>query len=157
MKNITLISLIIATMLGFSACSSSAPTPEAANTDSKKVVVLSELADMEKDGFLTTKKCAEAGSFQDCYLQNYICGSNDCYKKFEAGVYGNPEIVLYSHVDGIIYNLDVSKLEMSELDQGINRNEVTITGKYDPSTQTIYATKFEAPPPPKKSFFKGCL
>lgn len=157
MKNFTLISLIIAAMLGFSACSSSTPAPEATGDSSKKAVVLSELVDMEKDGFLTTQKCAEAGSFQDCYLQNYICGSDDCYKKYPAGVYGDVQIVLYSHKDGIIYKIDTTNIEMSEIDKGINRNEVTIIGKYDESTHTIYATGFETPPPPKKSFFKGCL
>jgi hypothetical protein len=30
-------------------------------------------------------------------------------------------------------------------------------GEYDPNTKTIAVSEFKAPPPPKKSFFKGCL
>lgn len=159
MKNIGLISLIFTAMLSFSACSTNAPSPsEDATTEVlTKSVNKADLAEIEKDGFLTTQKCAEAGAFQDCYLQNYICGSDDCYKKYPAGVYGDIQVVLYSHSDGIIYKIDTTDIKMSDLDSGINRNEVTIIGKYDESTHTIYATEFKAPPPPKKSFFKGCL
>ena len=41
------------------------------------------------------------------------------------------------------------------LETAINRNEVTIIGKIHGNT--IDAKSFKAPPPPKKSIFKGCL
>ena len=111
----------------------------------------------EKEGFLTTESCAKEGTFTECYLENYICGSDGCFEKTEAGIIKDTPLVLYSHVDGMIYKLDSSALRRSELDEGVNRNGVSIVGEYDASTQTIIAHEFKAPPPPKKSFFKGCL
>ena len=111
----------------------------------------------EKEGFLTTQGCAEAGAFTDCYLENYICGSDGCYKTTEAGVDKQTPLVLFSHDDGIIYKLDTSALKRFEYDAGVNRNAVTIVGEYDASSNTIVVQEFKAPPPPKKSFFKGCL
>jgi len=115
------------------------------------------LEPVEKEGFLSTEKCAAAGEFKDCYLENYACGSDDCFKNIEPGTSLPVTIVLYSHKEGHTYIVDVSKLNPSDIDEGINRNEVTIIGEYDKETNTIMATEFRAPPPPKKSFFKGCL
>ncbi len=111
----------------------------------------------EKEGFLTTQACAEQGSFKDCYMENYVCGSDGCYKTTEAGVDKKTPLVLFSHNDGIIYKLDISKLDRKEFDIGINRNGVSVTGEYDSSINTIVVHEFKSPPPPKKSFFKGCL
>lgn len=111
----------------------------------------------EKTGFLTTENCAKAGAFQDCYLENFVCGSDGCFEVTEAGVDKQTPLVLFSHDDGVIYKLDTSALKRSTLDGGVSRNAVSITGEYDASTQTIIASEFKAPPPPKKSFFKGCL
>ncbi len=111
----------------------------------------------EKSGFLTTQACAEQGAFTNCYLENYACGSDGCFLKTDAGVDKNTPLVLFSHDDGMIYKIDTSALERSALDGGVNRNAVTIIGEFDASTNTIIATEFKAPPPPKKSFFKGCL
>jgi hypothetical protein len=116
-----------------------------------------EEGSFEKEGFLTTQSCAEAGAFTDCYFENYVCGSDGCYKHTEAGVIKDEPLVLFSHDDGVIYKLDTSALKRSELDHGVSRNAVTVTGEYDAGTNTIIAQEFEAPPPPKKSFFKGCL
>lgn len=111
----------------------------------------------EKEGFLTTQACAEQGAFTDCYLENYICGSDKCYLKTEAGVDLNTQLVLFSHDDGVIYKLDTGSIPRSVFDAGVNRNAVTIIGEYDQASQTIAVSEFKAPPPPKKSFFKGCL
>ncbi len=111
----------------------------------------------EKSGFLTTEACAKEGAFTDCYLENYFCGSDGCYEKTEAGVNKNTPLVLFSHDDGIIYKIETSEALRMNMDDGINRNAVTIVGEFDASTNTIIATEFKAPPPPKKSFFKGCL
>lgn len=116
-----------------------------------------EQGSFEKDGFLTTEKCAEAGEFKDCYLENFACGSDGCFETTEAGVNKNTPLVLFSHKDGMIYKLDTSAVHASELDEGVSRNAVTIIGEYDASSNTIVAHEFKAPPPPKKSFFKGCL
>ncbi|MEA1917145.1 MAG: hypothetical protein U9N42_06415 [Campylobacterota bacterium] len=111
----------------------------------------------EKDGFLATQSCVDAGSFTSCYLETYACGTTDCFMKTEAGVDNETPLVLYSHKDGITYTLDISKLERSEFDEGVNRNDVTIMGELDESKNHIIVHEFKAPPPPKKSFFKGCL
>ncbi len=165
MKKIHLISsaLVLGLMLGLSGCgaTTSEVTPAAKAEVEKKVNKEtkheSELVHIEKQGFLTIDSCAAQGAFTDCYLENYACGSDGCFEKFEPGVEGNVQIVLYSHKDGITYKLDVSRIPTHEIDEGINRNDVTIIGEYDPATNTIVAHEFKAPPPPKKSFFKGCL
>jgi len=111
----------------------------------------------EKSGFLTTEKCAKAGEFKDCYLENYACGSDGCFEVTEAGVDKNTPLVLFSHDDGVIYKLDTSAVNRAELDEGVSRNAVSMIGEFDASTNTIIVHEFKAPPPPKKSFFKGCL
>ncbi|MEA1919307.1 MAG: hypothetical protein U9N52_05655 [Campylobacterota bacterium] len=111
----------------------------------------------EKSGFLTTQACADQGAFTDCYLENYFCGSDGCFLTSESGVNENTPLVLYSHDDGITYKLTSSSTLRHDMDHGINRNAVTVVGEFDASTNTIAVQEFKAPPPPKKSFFKGCL
>ena len=111
----------------------------------------------EKSGFLTTESCAKQGAFADCYLENYFCGSDGCYRDVEAGVNKNTPLVLYSHDDGVTYKLSIPDEIRTEMDEGISRNAVTVIGEFDASTNTITVHEFKAPPPPKKSFFKGCL
>lgn len=111
----------------------------------------------EFEGLLTTPACAAQGAFADCYLENYSCGSDDCFKKIEPGATTNPKLALFQHNTGKVYQIDISKLKVSELGEGMNKNGVIIVGILDTATNTIAATEFKAPPPPKKSFFKGCL
>jgi len=111
----------------------------------------------EFEGLLTTPACAAQGAFNDCYLENYTCGSDGCFKKINAGETTKPKLALFQHGTGKIYTIDVSKLKVSELGEGMNKNGVVIVGILDEKTNTIAATEFKAPPPPKKSFFKGCL
>jgi hypothetical protein len=111
----------------------------------------------EFEGLLTTPGCAAQGAFNDCYLENYTCGFDGCYKKINAGETTNPKLALFQHATGKVYEIDVSKLKISELGEGMNKNGVIINGILDEATNTIAATEFKAPPPPKKSFFKGCL
>jgi hypothetical protein len=118
---------------------------------------LSASEGFEKAGFLTTQACAEQGAFTDCYLENYVCGADNCHLTTESGVDKETQLVLFSHDDGIIYKLNNGNVPRSVFDAGVNRNAVTIVGEYDAATQTITVQEFKAPPPPKKSFFKGCL
>jgi len=111
----------------------------------------------EFEGLLTTPGCAAQGAFADCYLENYACGSDGCYEKIEPGQTTNPKLALFQHNTGRTYLVDTSKLKVSELGEGMNKNGVIITGVLDTKTNTIAATEFKAPPPPTKSFFKGCL
>lgn len=111
----------------------------------------------EFDGILTTPACAAEGAFADCYLENYACGSDGCYKNIQPGETTKPLLGLFQHSTGKTYKIDVSKLKVSELGEGMNKNGVVIVGTLDEATNTIHATEFKAPPPPKKSFFKGCL
>ena len=97
---------------------------------------------VKKKGFLATKWCVERGYFKDCKLESYKPGA---------------ELVLYVHDDLQYYTVDTSKIAKHEVDEGFARNGVSITGELDPKTNTIHATKYDAPPPPAKSFFKGCL
>ena len=112
---------------------------------------------IEKKGFLATPWCVEHDMFKDCRLETYVCGSEGCFKNWHFGQKMKEQLVLYVHDDGKYYNIDLGHIEPSELDEAKNANEVTFTGTYDPKTNTIHAKEFKAPPPPKKSFFKGCL
>ncbi len=112
---------------------------------------------IEKKGFLATPWCVKNDMFKDCRLETYVCGYEGCFKNWDFGQKMKEQLVLYVHDDGKMYNIDLGHIEPSELDEAKNANEVTFIGTYDPKTNTIHATEFKAPPPPKKSFFKGCL
>jgi len=117
-----------------------------------------EKGEFKKKGFLTTKWCAENDLFADCRLETYHCGKEGCYKEWLPGEPTKMEMVLFVHDEGKIYRIDPAKVHVSELlEKAANRNEVTIIGELDSDGITIKAHEFEAPPPPKKSFFKGCL
>jgi hypothetical protein len=97
--------------------------------------------EITKQGFLTTEQCLENDYFTDCRLESYA----------------DSKLALYVHGDLDYYIIDASHLEMREVDEGFARDKVSITGKYDAKTNTIHATKYKGPPPPTKSFFKGCM
>ncbi len=111
----------------------------------------------EKKGFLTTKDCAQKGAFADCSLDSTMCGTEGCSQNTPVAVEKNVQLVLFVHDDGKYYNIDASSFHRSELDEGMSRNEVTIVGEFNKRSNTIVVKEFKAPPPPKKSFFKGCL
>jgi hypothetical protein len=112
-----------------------------------------------KEGFLTSKWCVENDYFKDCRLETFMCGEGECYKKWEIGEKETEELVLYVHDEGKYYNIELGEnLKRHELDHlAINKNKVKIIGEYDAERNLIVATEFKAPPPAKKSFFKGCL
>ncbi len=111
--------------------------------------------EVTKKGFLTTKWCAENGYFADCRLESVVCGEGGCFKHWEFGDKMKDELVLYVHDDLKSYNIKLDGIPRHELDEAINRNEVSFTGEL--KGDTIVAKEYKAPPPPKKSFFKGCL
>jgi len=113
--------------------------------------------EIEKKGFLATEWCVKNDMFKDCRLESYACGAGGCYEHWNFGDKPTGRLVLYVHDDGKYYYVDLGHIEPSELDEAKNANEVTFKGTYDPKTNTIHAREFKAPPPPKKSFFKGCL
>ncbi|BCD68901.1 hypothetical protein [Nitratiruptor sp. YY09-18] len=117
-----------------------------------------EKGEFEKKGFLTTEWCAKNDLFADCRLESYHCGSEGCYRNWVPGEPEKMKMVLYVHDEGKIYYIKPSGVHVSELlEKAANRNEVTIIGKLEGDGKTIEAIEFKAPPPPKKSFFKGCL
>jgi hypothetical protein len=118
---------------------------------------LASSEEMTKKGFLTSEWCVKNDLFKDCRLESYACGSEGCFAHWNFGDKVTGKMVLYVHDEGTYYNIDLGKIKAHELDEAKNANEVTFTGEYDPQTNTIHATEFKAPPPPKKSFFKGCL
>lgn len=114
--------------------------------------------EFEKKGFLTTKWCAQNDLFADCRLETYHCGEEGCFKEWVPGEPTKTEMVLFVHDEGKIYYIDPEGVHVSELlEKAANRNEVTIIGELASDGKTIKAHDFKAPPPPKKSFFKGCL
>ncbi len=136
----------------------------------KRVVLLSLLAasflfassgekgEFEKKGFLTTEWCAKNDLFADCRLESYHCGEGGCFRHWVPGEKESGRMVLYVHDEGKIYYVKPSGVNVAELiEKGANRNEVTLIGALESDGQTIDVKEFKAPPPPKKSFFKGCL
>lgn len=113
----------------------------------------------QKQGFLTTKWCADQGMFQDCRMESIVCGEGECHQKWEVGDEEKMDLVLYSHDDLQYYKLDLSKFKDigGLLEKGINKDQVTINGDAADNNNTIIVKAFGAPPPPAKSFFKGCL
>ena len=109
---------------------------------------------IEKKGFLTSKWCAQNGYFSDCRLESFVCGSGECFKNWDFGNTLTDELVLFVHNEQKIYTIDYSAIRY-KLDEPMNMNDVTITGEL--KGDTIIASGFKAPPPPQKSFFKGCL
>jgi len=110
---------------------------------------------IEKKGFLTSKWCAQNGYFADCRLESLVCGSGECFKHWEFGDKVTDELVLFVHNEQKIYTIDYSTISRYKLDEPMNRSDVTIMGEL--RGDTIIASGFKAPPPPQKSFFKGCL
>lgn len=109
-------------------------------------------ASFEKQGFLTTKWCADQGLFVDCRLESIVCGEGGCFLDWEFGDKIKTQLVLYVHDDLQYYIVKpTEQLKMSELiEKGINRNMVTIMGKYDAKNNTITAVGFKAPSPSPK-------
>lgn len=118
-----------------------------------------EEAQFEKQGFLTTKWCADQGLFADCRLESIVCGEGGCYRNWEFGDAMKTELVIFVHSELKYYIIKPEgHFEMGELiEKGMAKDLVTIQGKYDEKSNTIATTGFKAPPPPAKSFFKGCL
>ncbi len=116
---------------------------------------LSFAQEVTKKGFLTTKWCADNGYFTDCRLESVVCGEGECFKHWNFGDKMKEELVLYVHDDLKSYKIKLDGIPRHELDEAINRNEVSFTGEL--KGDTIIAKDYKAPPPPKKSFFKGCL
>ncbi len=116
-------------------------------------------ATFSKQGFLTTKWCAEQGLFKDCRLESIVCGEGECYQNWEFGDPVKTELVVYVHDELQYYKITPAKsLNVAAMiEKGMSQDLVTIEGSYDSKTNTITATDFKAPPPPAKSFFKGCL
>ncbi len=114
--------------------------------------------EFEKKGFLTTKWCAQNDLFADCRLESYHCGSEGCYRHWLPGEPEKRQMVLYVHDEGKVYYVKPAGVNVAELiEKGANRNEVTLIGTLESDGKTIDVKEFKAPPPPKKSFFKGCL
>lgn len=111
--------------------------------------------DVTKKGFLTSKWCAQRGYFSDCRLESFVCGSGDCFKRWEFGDTVIDEVVLFVHDENKLYTIDYHGMPRYLLDEPMNRNDVSIIGELN--GDTIVAKSFKAPPPPEKSFFKGCL
>jgi hypothetical protein len=111
----------------------------------------------EKVGFLTVEDCALKGTFTSCYSEAYVCGFEGCFKENDGGEMKPVQVVLFVHDEGKYYKVQLDGVKQYQLDEGIGRNIVTIIGQYDEATNTILASDYKAPPPPKKSFFKGCL
>jgi len=119
------------------------------------LISFSYAADIQKQGFLTSKWCAQNGYFSDCRLESMVCGSGECFKEWEYDQTIKDELVLFVHAENKAYDIDYTAIPRYKLDEPMNRNGVSITGEL--KGDVLVAKSFKAPPPPTKSFFKGCL
>lgn len=111
----------------------------------------------EIKGFFTTKWCADRGIFRNCPEETLVCGYEGCTAEWSPGEPMKTELAVYVHESGEIYKVVLNELSREKVNGAINRPDVTIIGELDKNTKTIKADDMKAPPPPKKSFFKGCL
>ncbi|MGM0533524.1 MAG: hypothetical protein ACQERK_03400 [Campylobacterota bacterium] len=149
-------------LLGLSGCSgktAATPQEQEASDYAKGAQNIDEQRKIEKNGFLTTKWCAQNDYFTGCPLETYVCGYKNCWKDYEVGQEPKTELVLFVHDEMGYYNVQASDaIHMDEFEElAFGKNDVTLRGTFDPDSNTITAKGFDAPPPPKEEFYKGCL
>ena len=94
-----------------------------------------------KKGFLTTKTCADQGTFVDCNLENYK--TND--------------LVLFVHNEGKYYKVKATDAKIvARLDKAFSRNDITLHTS-QASNDTLHVNKIEMAEIKKGPIFKGCL
>ena len=94
-----------------------------------------------KKGFLTTKTCAEQGTFVDCNLESY--NTND--------------LVLFVHEEGKYYKVKAKEAKVvARLDKALSRNNITLHTS-NSSNDTLQVNKVEMAEIKKGPIFKGCL
>lgn len=112
--------------------------------------------EVEVEGFFTSSWCVERGKFADCPLETILCGYENCHRDWNFGDKENQKLVIFNHDEGKAYPLDFTHLKKKhEIDHAINRNLVIVHGEF--KSGKIMVKEIVSPPPPKKSFFKGCL
>jgi hypothetical protein len=115
----------------------------------------------EMKGFLVTKWCWDNSYLSDCKLETVACGSEGCFRSPDFKVGESKEtmdLVLFIQTRGVYKIVVPANVKLgSVLKKGIGKNDVSVIGKVDHGNKTIIASAFKSPPPPKKSFFKGCL
>lgn len=95
-----------------------------------------------KEGFLTSKECAQDGKFKDCGLDSF----------------SRSEMVLYVHDENKIYSFNMNNQHtLDTFEHAINRNQVKMFGKINERKNIITVAGLSVPPGAAKSFFKGCL
>jgi len=156
MKKIILPVLLALLIVG---CEKEAKTSESAFTSNAKVDANATV--IEKEGFLTTKWCADNGMFADCRMESIVCGEGECFQKWEFGDPEKTELVLYVNDDMQYYSLEPSKEFLPKiphlLEEAINKDLVKINGKLDEKNNIIVMSDYKAPEKAKAGFFKGCL
>ncbi|MDH5465736.1 MAG: hypothetical protein OEW60_08870 [Thiovulaceae bacterium] len=94
-----------------------------------------------KKGFLTTKTCADQGTFVDCNLESYK--TND--------------LVLFVHEEGKYYKVKAKEAKVvARLDKAFSRNDITLHTN-STSNDTLHVNKVEMAEIKKGPIFKGCL
>ena len=95
-----------------------------------------------KEGFVTSKACAQEGIFKDC----------------ELSTYEKSDMVLYVHNENKIYSFSMNHdTKLALMKKAINTNKVKMFGKIDTKNEIITVAGLSVPPGAAKSFFKGCL
>jgi len=140
MKKVYLLAMVTVALF-IAGCGGSAEPQRQSQSWAKELVE----KNVSKQGFLTTDYCLARDYFTNCRLENY--------KNM------NQELVLYVHDELGSYVIDASGLEKREMDEGFARDGVTITGDLYKAgdKMVIVGHEYKGPPPPSKSFFKGCL
>ena len=94
-----------------------------------------------KKGFLTTKTCADQGTFVDCNLQSYK----------------TDDLVLFVHEEGKYYKVQAKDaMIVARLDKAFSRNDIELHANHT-TTNTLHVNKVEMAEIKKGPVFKGCL
>jgi len=93
--------------------------------------------EIKKTGFFTNEDCLKKGHFKDCSLDSFSCGYEGCFKDFEPTYHTEDNFVLYVHKDRKYYKIDARAIKRSKLDKIISKNNITIEGDYNSSTNII--------------------
>lgn len=97
------------------------------------------------DGIVLTKECYESTKFTECPLDQLNKVSDK-----------NP-LLFFVEDTSDVYQLDLPKNLVAKLVTTAFRVNARVEGSLNTKTKVIRVSNLEEPPPPQRSFFKGCL
>jgi hypothetical protein len=95
------------------------------------VTLIAAGVSVQKSGYILTQWCVDNAKFDNCHLENFFCGEDNCFKRYSAGNNQNIELVLYTSESNTTYKLHVSDKLRYKFDRYIGESNVSVTGELD--------------------------